>query len=197
MDLHAYFDYGSPYAYLAWYRITKLHPEKYENVNVLWKPVSAAHIFKTDGNAPNTTMKNQGAYLYRDVDRWAKLYEAPFCHPRMPLRSIEAMRLHFLADQMGPEAEAAWMDAVFMANFRDGKDISTAEVLQELCDQVGIEDGPQGCNHESIKRLLIANTQEAYEAGAPGVPYFVLETEEGKEVFWGNDRLDWIEALVN
>ena len=201
--LHVYFDYGSPYAYLAWQRITNVHPERYKDVEVLWKPVSAGHIFKMDGTAPNMTMPNQARYLLADVSRWAAKYNVPFAPPKqgspgqMPVNSINSMRLHFIADQGGPEMEAAWMDAVFHAYFRDGRDISDPAVLEDLCQQVGIRDGPEACNHESIKRLLIANTQEAYEAGAPGVPFTVLEHDTGvKEVFWGNDRLEWVEQRL-
>lgn len=201
--LHAYFDYGSPYAYLAWQRITRIHPERYANVEVLWKPVSAGHIFKADGSRPNSTMPNQAAYLHQDVQRWADRYGVPFAPPAegagvMPVNSLNAMRLHFLADQGGPAKETAWMDAVFHAYFRDGRDISDVAVIDDLCAQVGIQDGPQACNHESVKRLLSANTAEAYEAGAPGVPFFVLENDECEtEAFWGNDRLDWIESLIS
>lgn len=198
--LHVYFDYGSPYAYLAWCRITKVRPQRYQDVDVLWKPVSAGHIFKADGSAPNTTMPNQGKYLYRDIARWAKAYNVPFAPPApggpgaMPVNSLNALRLHFIADQGGPEKEQAWMETVFGAYFRDGRDISDPAVMDDLCQQVGIPDGPAACNHESVKRLLTANTTEAYEAGAPGVPFFVLEQDDGAtDVYWGNDRLDWIE----
>lgn len=198
--LHAYFDYGSPYAYLAWQRIANVHPDRYKDVEVLWKPVSAGHIFKQDGTRPNVTFHNQERYLRRDVQRWADRYGVPFAPPApgepgaMPVNAIHAMRLHFIADQSGPEMEAAWMAAVFGAYFGDGRDIGDDAVLRDLCQQVGVKDGPEACNHESIKRLLVANTQEAYEAGAPGVPYFVLDHDDGTtDVYWGNDRLDWVE----
>lgn len=201
--LHVYFDYGSPYAYLAWQRIANVHPERYEGVEVLWKPASAGHIFKMDGTAPNMTMPNQAKYLMQDVARWAAKYDVPFSPPtqgtpgQMPVNSINAMRLHFIADQGGPEMEAAWMHAVFTAYFGEGRDISDSAVLADLCKQVGVRDGPEACNHESIKRLLIANTQEAYDAGAPGVPFTVLQNDAGaKEVYWGNDRLEWVEKKI-
>ncbi len=201
MRLHAYFDYGSPYAYLAWQRI-RAHPERYP-CEVLWKPVSAGHIFKQDGSAPNTTLRNQGHYLVVDVRRWAKAYGVPFAPPAagepgaMPVNSIKADRLHLLADHAGPEAEKAWMEAVFLAYFRDGRDISDDAVLDDLCAQAGLEGGASLCMGEGVKRLLVANTQEAYEAGAPGVPYFVLEDDAGRrEAFWGNDRLPWVEAML-
>ncbi len=204
MRLHAYFDYGSPYAYLAWQRITNIHPDRYRGAEVLWKPVSAGHVFKHDGTAPNMTMPNQAAYLLRDVSRWADAYDVPFNPPRpgtpgaMPVNSINAMRLHFLADQQGPDAEAAWMDTVFTAYFGDSLDISDDAVLAQLGERHGIHDGPEACKQEGVKRLLIANTAEAIERGAPGVPYFILEDEStGRaDAFWGNDRLPWVEAAL-
>lgn len=200
MRLHAYFDYGSPYAYLAWQRM-RAHPERYAEVDVLWKPVSAAHIFKQDGSAPNSTLANQGAYLLRDVQRWADAYGVPFAAPlegpgAMPVNSIHAMRLHFVADHMGPEAERRWMEAVWLAYFEHGRDISDPAVLDDLAARVGLSDGYSASCHESVKKLLVANTMEAYQAGAPGVPFFVLENGGGRDVYWGNDRLAWIEARI-
>ncbi len=79
--LDVYFDYGSPYAYLAWQRITRVHPDRYEDHEVRWKPVSAGHIFQADGTRPNVTMPNQKRYLTRDVQRWADRYGVPFAPP--------------------------------------------------------------------------------------------------------------------
>lgn len=201
MILHAYFDYGSPYAYLAWQRI-RAHPARYDGVDILWKPASAGHIFRQDGSVPNSTLPNQGAYLLADVARWADAYDVPFAPPaagspaQMPVNSIAAMRLHFVADHMGPQKEAAWMEAVFLAYFRDGRDISDPAVLDDLARTVGLDDGYKASCNESVKKLLIANTAEAYQEGAPGVPYFVLEDGVEREVFWGNDRLAWVEARI-
>lgn len=194
--MDAYFDYGSPYAYLAWQRI-RAHPERYAGTDIAWKPISAGHIFRMDGSAPNTTLPNQGRYLWQDVTRWAKAYDVPFAPPRegpgaMPVNSLRAARLHFVADQQGPDMEAAWMEAVFLAYFEHGRDISDAAVLDDLAHTVGLDGGAAAADRESVKKLLVANTQEAYEAGAPGVPFFVLDGE----TFWGNDRLPWVEARL-
>lgn len=196
--LDVYFDYGSPYAYLAWQRITHVHADRYDGHEVRWKPVSAGHLFKADGTRPNVTMPNQKRYLTRDVQRWADRYGVPFAPPgddapgAMPVNSIAAGRLHFVADQQGPDVEAAWMDAVYPAYFRDGRDISDLAVLDDLAEAVGLEGGAGAAQRESVKKLLVANTQEAYQAGAPGVPYTVLDGEG----YWGNDRLDWVETRL-
>lgn len=192
-QLHAYFDYGSPYSYLAWRRITQLHPDRYANCEVLWKPVSAWHLFASEGTQPNAKSPNRGRYDLQDAARWAELYAVPMAFPKSyPTRTLEAARLTFLADQGGPAAEAEWMRLVFEAHWVEGRDIADMAVLTELCQRMGMQDAPTSCNQESLKRLLAANTQEAYDAGAPGVPFFVLEDE----MFWGNDRLDWVEMRL-
>ncbi len=90
------------------------------------------------------------------------------------------------------------MEAVFLAYFENGRDISDEAVLDDLCNTIGLKGGASLCLGEGLKRLMIANTQEAYAAGAPGVPFFVLEDDVGRrESFWGNDRLPWVEAMIS
>jgi len=191
-----YFDYGSPYAYLAWQRITHVHADRYRAVEVAWKPVSAGHIFKADHTAPNVTMPNQRRYLLEDVQRWADAYGVPFAPPpfgtpgEMPVNAIQALRLHFVAADAG--LAGAWMQAVFLGYFRDGLDISDAGVVARLASAVGLPGGVAAAAAPGVKQRLIANTEEAYAAGAPGVPYTVLDGEN----YWGNDRLAWVEARL-
>lgn len=199
MDATIYLDYASPYAYLAWKRATHVHPKRYRGHDLTWKPVSAAHIFKADGTAPNVTIPNQKQYLLRDVARWARHYDIPFAPPAdgrpgaMPARSIEAMRLHFPAAEAGPEIESAWTDAVYDAYFGAGRDISDLGVLQDLADSIGLVVKVEDAVQDPVnKQALVTNTQEAYDAGAPGVPFAVC----GGDVFWGNDRMEWLERAL-
>ncbi len=188
-----FFDFGSPYAYLAWQRIQQ-EPEAYGDVEYI--PVSAAHIFRQDGSTPNTLLPNQKQYLYTDVRRIAASLQVPFAPPTdgatgaMPVRSIEAMRMHFAAADQGKDD--AWRDAVFMGYFRDGQDISNPEVLTSLAMTIGLEDPLEAATGPRTKQALIDATSEAYRLGAPGVPYTVV----GDEGFWGQDRLDFVKAAL-
>lgn len=198
MRVTYYFDFGSPYAYLGWQRI-RAHPARYREADVQFVPCSAGHIFKMDGSAPNTTLPNQAKYLYRDVSRWAERLGVPFAPPQagtkaaMPVNSINAMRLHFAAHEQGKGE--AWREAVFMAYFRDGEDISDPEVLGELLRDTGIEADAHDLD-PAWKEALIDSTAAAYDDGAPGVPYTVIEHDGVHEHFWGQDRLDWVEARL-
>lgn len=196
--LQVYFDYGSPYAYLAWQRITRIHPERYHDVEVRWVPASAGHLFKRDGSRSNVTMPNQKRHLLADVGRWAAAYGIPFAPPpddapgAMPVYSVDALRLHLLATDQGPKAEARWMETVYLGYFRDGQDISDREVLDRMLQAARIDGHAADVDRTELKRRLVASTDAAYAAGAPGVPYAVFEGQG----YWGNDRLDWVEARL-
>jgi 2-hydroxychromene-2-carboxylate isomerase len=196
--LRVYFDYGSPYAYLAWQRIMHVHPERYRGVDVQWIPASAGHLFKRDGSKSNVTMPNQKRHLLDDVTRWAEVYGVPFAPPpdgspgEMPVYSVDALRLHFVVADQGADPARVWMDTVFHAYFRDGRDISDRAVLASLLDQAGLDASVSDVERTEVKTRLVTTTDAAYRAGAPGVPFMVYE-DEG---YWGNDRLSWIEARI-
>lgn len=196
MRLEAYFDFGSPYSYLAWQR-TRLQLA-FAGLEIHWTAVSAGHIFKMDGTRPNATYPNQARYMWHDVNRYARRYRVPFCPPAdgpgaMPTNSLQASRLHFLAEKEG-KADT-WREAVFLAYFAQGRDISSPAVLDDLAQAVGLP-GARASQEPEWKQALIDATYEAYDQGAPGVPFFVLDDGGRQDVFWGNDRLDWIEEQL-
>ncbi|MBW3583618.1 MAG: DsbA family protein [Euryarchaeota archaeon] len=196
--LQVYFDYGSPYAYLGWQRVTRIRPERYKHAEVEWIAASAGHLFKRDGSRSNVMMPNQKRHLVDDVGRWAEHYGIPFAPPadgtpgEMPVYSVDALRLHIAVADEGEKMERAWMEAVFMAYFRDGADISDRSVLDGLLDSVGSSVQAADADRPELKARLVANTDAAYLAGAPGVPFTVFEGAG----YWGNDRLEWVEARL-
>lgn len=196
--LVVYFDYGSPYAYLAWQRITRVHPERYKEAEVAWVPASAGHLFKRDGSRSNVTMVNQKRHLLADVTRWASLWDIPFSPPpdgtpgEMPVYSVDALRFHFVAASQGEEAAKRWMETVYLGYFRDGRDISDRGVLDEMLQEAKIDADSGRADEDGWKKRLIESTAAAYDAGAPGVPYMVFDGEG----YWGNDRLDWVESRL-
>ncbi|MEA3190052.1 MAG: hypothetical protein QOD77_634 [Thermoplasmata archaeon] len=192
MQVHLYFAYGSSYSYLAWARITKALAKRWDGVEVLWKPVRFARLMELQGH-DGTGPSNEGPYARRDTARWALAYDVPMRYPpSYPIDSSDAARAHLLAEMEGPAKEAAWLAACMAAHWEQGRDISDPAVLEDLAREAGLPPLGPRLRSEGIEKLLEANTQEAVAAGAPGVPFAVLEGEG----FWGNDRLDWVEAMV-
>ncbi|MEA3203670.1 MAG: hypothetical protein QOI63_1349, partial [Thermoplasmata archaeon] len=181
-QVHLYFTYGSSYSYLAWCRITQVHPERYAGAQVLWKPVQFSKLMDLQGH-DGATPANQGAYARRDVAMWAHAYGVPLRHADgYPIDSTNASKAHLLADMEGPAVERAWVKACFEAHWVHNLDVSEGGVLDALAAAVGMPRVSDRLGSEGLRRLLDANTHEAVQAGAPGVPYAVVDGEG----FWGN-----------
>ncbi len=199
MRLRIHYDFGSPYAYIAWQRV-RLHPERYAAADIEWIPVSAAHILRMDGSAPNMTLPNQSRYLVEDLRRVAADVGVPFAPPAeglagaMPVRSIEALRMQFYADRVG--RADAWREAVFLAYFQEGQDISDVRVLADLAKAVGLPKGAEVVGEQAYKQALIDATAQAYQDGAPGVPFMTLDDGQTVEHYWGQDRMAFIERRL-
>jgi len=191
-QVHLYFTYGSSYAALAWWRITRFHPERYAGVEVLWKPVQFGRLMEFQGH-DGKSPRNLDPYARHDVARWAQHYGAPLRYPACyPIDSSNASRAHLLAEMEGPAMERAWMQACFEAYWVHGQDVSQPDVLDRLALGLGMAKVSDRLGSQGIQRLLDANTHEAVQSGAPGVPFAAF----GGQGFWGNDRLAWLERAL-
>lgn len=196
MQATCYIDLGSPYAYLGWQRIQKA-PQRFPGLRFVC--VSAAHIFRADGTVPNMTLPNQSKYLVEDLTRACKRIDVPFQPPMedqpgaMPVNSLAAMRMWHAAQDDGQGD--AWLEACYLAYFRDGRDISDRAVLDALAHEVGLAFDSSAADEPQWKQALVDATSRAYADGAPGVPFTVLENGDTQH-FWGQDRLHLVaEAL--
>jgi len=82
-----YFDFRSPYSYLAHSQLGSL------SATVNYHPVDLVAVMKQVGNAPSTiTCPAKGKYAGADLQRWAKRYRIPLS-PRKDMRSIDGRRL--------------------------------------------------------------------------------------------------------
>ncbi|MEA3143786.1 MAG: hypothetical protein QOG31_1110 [Thermoplasmata archaeon] len=191
-QVHLYFAYGSSYSYLAWARVTKVHADRYAGAEVLWKPVQFGKLMDLQGHSGDGPA-NQSAYARRDVERWAHAYGVPLRYADCyPIDSTNAAKGHLLADMEGPAMERKWLEACLEAHWVRNQDVSDPAVLDALAHSIGMRRVSDRLASEGLKRLLDANTHEAFQAGAPGVPYAVVDGEG----FWGNDRLAWVERKL-
>jgi 2-hydroxychromene-2-carboxylate isomerase len=84
-----------------------------------------------------------------------------------------------------------WIVEVMRAEWARGQDIGQPEVWLEVAEEVGLDRGEVEEAMESPDRAaaLAANWDFAQSLGVIGVPPFVV----GEEIFWGNDRVDFLE----
>ena len=187
--LDFYFDYRSPYAYLAQTQVRKL------GVEVAWRPFEILQLMDQVGNVPTSiTCKPKGKYLGMDLMRWVGMYKVPFQrHP--DAGGIDARRLlraTLAAAELG-QADAA-VGAIFGAYWGSGAPLSTAEDVVALLNSAGVS-GPglaARIDDPELDAALDAATAEAAARGVFGAPTMYV----GEEMFFGNDRLDFVRASL-
>ncbi len=192
--LEVYWDFSSPFAYLASTQIEKIAART--GAKVVWKPVLLGGLFRAIGtpDVPLATFSEaKRQHVDDDLYRWAAYWGVPFEFPsRFPTRSLDALRVWLAL----PEAQRAYFQAsVFRAYWAEDKDITDRSVLAAcIGDPSIVQRTLQRASSDDVKHELRASTEAAVARGVFGVPTFVV----GDDLFWGQDRLELVEeALVS
>jgi 2-hydroxychromene-2-carboxylate isomerase len=181
-----YYDLGSPYAYLAAERLTRVLPEV-----PVWQPILLGGVWQESGGQSwaVTDARDEGM---GEVERRAAEYDLmPIRWPAgWPNNTLKAMRVAVWAQQIG--RTVAFSLAAFRQAFAGGKDLSDVDYV--LMAAAACELHPnavlKAIETQSVKDRLREVTSAAYERGVRGVPTIAV----GDELFWGDDRLE--EAAV-
>lgn len=184
MHLDFYFDFISPYAYLAWRRLRTLSER--DGFEVRAHPVLFAGLLKHWGQLGPAEIPPKRAFTFRDVFRFAARHSIPMTFPAAhPFNPLVALRAS-LASVAG-EHQARVVDAIYRLGWENGGDIGDAKQIADALVKAGVpSDVLEKAASPSAKDALRAATDEAIALGVFGVPTYVADGE----VFWGNDRLD-------
>ena len=181
-----YFDLGSPYAYLTAERISALFTEAALE-QPEWQPILLGGLFRHFGRDSwaNGPGRCEGM---AEVERRAAAYELPpIAWPEpWPGNTLFAMRVATFAKQTGRTVSFAL--AAFRQAFAAGRDLTDPDNV--LVAAAACELHPKALlkvvETDVVKGALREATDRAAELGVRGVPSLVM----GKEVFWGDDRLE-------
>lgn len=184
--VHFYFDFVSPYAYVALDGIEAVGAEFGRKVE--WHPILVWAVLKAHGISAPMEAPVKRDYFLHDMKRSAAFHGVPYQDPvKLPMSSHMAGRLFYATRQSDPDRAIALARRVFAAFFTERKDVSDEAVLIGLAAEAGIEEdaaregmkGPQG------RALLEEAIGQAVAAQVVGSPYFLV----GGEGFFGADRL--------
>lgn len=189
-----WFDLGSNYSYLTAMRIEDLACSL--GVDVVWKPFLLGPIFQSFGweSSPFVLQKQKGEYTWKDMERQAHKYGIAWIKPStFPRRAILPTRVALLG------RNETWIGdfvrATMVRNFVEDKDLDTEDAVREVLSSINVNADQiiaQAQSDENKQRLRHA-TETAANLGVFGAPMFFV----GKEMFWGNDRLEDALAYAN
>lgn len=189
-----YFDFSSPYSFLASEQIDALAAR--HGRTVVYRPILLGVVFKASGGTPLTEQYGPKArYSVHDFERSARFAGIRYRHPsKFPIGAVGASRAVLWLQQHQPDKANAFVHAVFRAFFQDDRDVSDAAVVAGIAQSIGV-DGPklmQAAQEPAIKDELRKRVDEAVAFGVFGAPTIVVDGE----LFWGNDRLPQIERWL-
>lgn len=188
-----YFDFSSPYGYLAAQKIEALAAAHGRAVN--WHPTLLGVVFKQTGAAPLTEVPVKGPYSRRDFARSARFHGIEFAMPPVfPIPSQAPARMVLWARAQDPAAAGRLARALYRAFFVEGLDISQADVAAEVAGRAGFDAAAAraAVDDPAIKDALKREVESAIAAGVFGSPFVIVDGEP----FWGLDRFDQIERWL-
>jgi 2-hydroxychromene-2-carboxylate isomerase len=189
-----FFDVGSPASYLAWTQIGAMAREA--GATVVYKPMLLGGVFQATGNASPATVPAKGAYTFTDFDRFAKRYGVPIQrNPHFPINTLTLMRVITGMQMRHAERFEAFTQAVFEAIWVKALNLNDPAVAAGALQAAGFDAAEvlALAADPDVKARLKTVTDEAIARGVFGAPTMFV----GEQMFWGQDRLDWVkEALL-
>ena len=188
-----YFDFSSPYGYLAAERIDDVAAR--HGRAVAWRPYLMGVAMKVTGSSPLVDRPLIGAYSRHDMARSARRLKVPLSFPEpFPIATIAACRAVYWTERNGAEAAKSLARALYRAYFAGGRNISEAEVVADVAAESGTDRDAllAGIRDPAVKDRLKEVTNDAVERGIFGSPFFVVDGEP----FWGHDRMDEVERWI-
>lgn len=180
-----YFDFLSPYAYLAFQKLPDMAAAA--GCGVCYHPVELNWLKKQANNTGPSTreMPLKLKYARADLQRWANQYGVSL----IPLVSYDSSRANkgvlYAQDR---DSAQPYVSRLWQQVYGGGKDMSNDGVLSGIATQMGWDasDFLRFVASPEADLRLSASSRGAHEAGVFGVPTMIADGE----MWWGNDRLD-------
>ena len=190
-----YFSPPSPWTYLGHARFSDMVRRAGAIIRLL--PADFGKVFAVSGGLPlGQRAPQRQAYRLVELARFSQHLHLPMnLKPRFfPVAGDDAARLIIAVDQHdGVEAAMRLSGAIFEAVWRDERNIADAAVLAELLSEQGLSaQRQQQAGSAQVTQRYEANTQQAIDKFVFGAPTYVVDGE----IFWGQDRLDFVERKL-
>ena len=182
-----YFDFASPYSFLAHKEILKI--EKEHLVKIKYMPILLGGLFKLAGIKANADIPIKAKYMVRDCKLWAEKYKTTFkFNNYFPIKTLDLMRCVLVAEKKNFSQN--FINKIFDAIWKDGLNLNDYVIISKLLKNFDVN--PEVFLNEAsntvIKEELKQKTNEAFLKGIFGAPSFLINNR----VFWGQDRLEFV-----
>ena len=182
-SIEFYFDFISPYSYIAHKRILDLNQRN----NFNYKPILLGGLHNLGNITPPAFNEKKMKNMKNDCNLVSKKFNIPFIwNDKFPINSLYLMRGYLSIDE---NKKYKFIDECFDAYWKNNIDISNEKNLNQILDVIGLEKKKffENIENNKTKESLKQLTNDAFEKDIFGAPTFVVNNK----IFWGQDRLDY------
>ena len=191
--LDFYFVVGSPAAYLAWTQLPGICAEA--GARIAYRPMLLGGVFQATGNQSPMMVPAKGRYVMADLERFGRRYGVPFNpNPFFPINTLMLMRAATGLQMRDEGRFMPYVDAVYRAIWVEGRNMNDAATVNAALQDAGFDPAAvlALAGDPAVKEQLKSATQDAVARGVFGAPTFFI----GDQMFWGQDRLDFVKEAM-
>ena len=180
-----YFDFISPYSYLAYKRLKLINNDNKLNIN--YKPILLGGLHKLTNITAPAFNKQKMKNMKNDCELIAIKNNIEFkWNTKFPINSLYLMRGYLAVIS---NLKKKFFDICYDCYWKDNIDISDEKNIDNILKKIGLDKKIffENINNEKIKDNLKKLTNDAFEKDIFGAPTFVVNNK----IFWGQDRLDY------
>ena len=180
-----YFDFISPYSFLAYKRLELLN--KNNEININYKPILLGGLHKLGGITAPAFNERKMKNMKNDCKLVAKKNTIEFkWNNKFPVNSLNLMRGYLVLNK---KLKKRFFDLCFDAYWKNNIDLSDKKNLENVLDNCSINKDAffKDIQDQKIKDELKQLTESAFKKDIFGAPTFVVNDK----IFWGQDRLDY------
>ena len=181
-----YFDFVSPYSFLAHKEIRKI--ENKNSIKIKYMPILLGGLHNLHGIKAPAFIPAKAKHMIRDCKLIAEKNKTKFkFNSYFPIRSLNLMRGVLVAEE--DNFKNYYIDNIYNSIWQDGLNMNDENIIQKVLKNLNVNPKTflLRSTSSSVKDSLKKKTNEAYEKSIFGAPTFV----SNNKIFWGQDRIQF------
>jgi len=182
-----FFDFASPYSYLAHKQIRNI--EYQHNIKINYMPILLGGLLNLAEIKAAAFIPSKAKFMIKDCKLFAKKLNIKFkFNSYFPIQSLNLMRGVLIARK--ENKTSLYIDKFFDACWKDGLNLNDQKIVDKILEDLNfnLKTYKLKISEQKIKDELIKRTKDAFLKGVFGAPSFIINNK----MFWGQDRLEFV-----
>ena len=182
-----FFDFISPYSYLAHKQIRNI--EYHNQIKINYVPIYLNGLLKLAEIKAAAFIPSKAKFMIKDCKLFAEKFNFKFkFNSYFPIQSLNLMRGVLVSEKKN--SSKSYIDKFFDACWGDGVNLNDQKIVDRILEDLNynLENFKLEISKQDIKDELKMRTKDAFLKGIFGAPSFIINNK----IFWGQDRLEFV-----